>query len=73
VNRDPGPALVDPPYRRVQEDAVPELRGHSLRNQVRASREAALLRAARGVEVALEGALVLLVARGREVEDREEE
>src|SRR6185369_10977716 len=66
-------ALDDLRDRFSELDAVTEIVGDVQRNALRAADETAFLRAAGGIEVALEGAGVLLVARCREVEQRVEQ
>ena len=65
--------LLDAADRRLQQHPVAQLAGHLEAEPLRASGEAPHLRAVAGVEVALEGPGVVLVAGGGDVEEREQE
>jgi hypothetical protein len=66
-------SLADLPHGRAQDDALAEREPHAPHEQAGAPDEALLLSAPTRVEVALESARVALVARRRDVEEREQQ
>ena len=66
------PLLDDPLHRRAEQDAAPKPACDPQRQQLGPARQTPHLGAVAGVEVALEGAGVLLIARGRDVEEHEQ-